>query len=96
MSSPPELIAGKKHTLFCVIRFTPFSCFPSLGGNFSMPMRGNYCMPADTVAENLVRFVGAVFLISHYNLKLTLIAMIVLALFFEVARWYVARSERRV
>jgi ABC-type bacteriocin/lantibiotic exporter with double-glycine peptidase domain len=53
-------------------------------------------MPADTVAENLVRFVGAVFLISHYNLKLTLIAMIVLALFFEVARWYVARSERRV
>ena len=61
-----------------------------------MPMRGNYCMPADTVAENLVRFVGAVFLISHYNLKLTLIAMIVLALFFEVARWYVARSERRV
>jgi len=42
-----------------------------------------------SVAENLVRFVGAVFLISRYNLKLTLIAMIVLPLFFEVARRYV-------
>lgn len=41
-----------------------------------------------SVAENLVRFVGAVFLISRYNLKLTLIAMIVLPLFFEVARRY--------
>jgi len=30
-----------------------------------------------SVAENLVRFVGAVFLISRYNLKLTLIAMLV-------------------
>ena len=43
-----------------------------------------------SLAENLVRFLGAIFLISRYNLKLTLIAMIVLPLFFEVARRYVS------
>ena len=38
------------------------------------------------MAENLVRFVGAIFLISCYNLKLTLISLAILPLFFEVAR----------
>ncbi len=49
-----------------------------LGGFFSISLL--------TVAENMVRFLGALVLIGRYNLKLTLIAMIVLPLFFEVAR----------
>jgi len=38
------------------------------------------------LAENIIRFLGALFLISRYNLKLTVIAMFILPLFFEVAR----------
>ena len=49
-----------------------------LGGFFSISIL--------SVAENLVCFLGALLLISRYNLKLTLVAMIVLPLFFEVAR----------
>lgn len=36
--------------------------------------------------ENIIRFGGAIFLISRYNLKLTLIALSALPLIFEVAR----------
>lgn len=39
-----------------------------------------------SLAESSIRFAGAIFLISRYNLKLTLIALLVLPLFFEVSR----------
>ena len=38
------------------------------------------------LAENTLRFVGAIFLISRYDLKLTLVALPALPLFFEVSR----------
>jgi len=53
-----------------------------LGGFFSANV------PA--LAESAIRFAGAFFLISRYNLKLTLISVLVLPLFFEVARRSVA------
>jgi ABC-type bacteriocin/lantibiotic exporter with double-glycine peptidase domain len=39
-----------------------------------------------SLAENSLRFIGAIFLISNYNFKLTLIALLFLPLFFEVTR----------
>ena len=39
-----------------------------------------------SVVGSVIKFFGAVFLISRYNLKLTLIAIFVLPLFFEVSR----------
>jgi subfamily B ATP-binding cassette protein MsbA len=39
-----------------------------------------------SLAENLIRFLGALFLISRYNLKLTVIAIFILPLFFGVAK----------
>jgi len=39
-----------------------------------------------SLAENLIRFLGALFLISRYNLKLTIIALLALPLIFEVSR----------
>lgn len=39
-----------------------------------------------SLAGNIIRFFGAVFLISRYNTKLTFIAILVLPLFFEVSR----------
>lgn len=50
-------------------------------------MLGNFFSLAIlSLGENLVRFIGAIFLISRYSIKLTLIAIIVLPLLFEVAR----------
>jgi ABC-type bacteriocin/lantibiotic exporter with double-glycine peptidase domain len=45
-----------------------------------------------SLAENAVRFGGAIFLISRYNLKLTILSLTILPLFFEVAR----RSRRLI
>jgi ABC-type multidrug transport system fused ATPase/permease subunit len=48
---------------------------------------GNYfSVTILSLAENLIRFLGAVFLISRYNLKLTIVSLLVLPLFFAVAR----------
>jgi ABC-type bacteriocin/lantibiotic exporter with double-glycine peptidase domain len=45
-----------------------------------------------TLAESLLRFFGAIFLITRYNAKLTLIAILILPLFYEVSR----RSMRAI
>lgn len=39
-----------------------------------------------SLLENLIRFLGAIFLIIQYNIKLTIISLFILPLFFEISR----------
>ncbi|TFG92597.1 MAG: ABC transporter ATP-binding protein [Syntrophobacterales bacterium] len=75
-----------------ILRF-PLSFFKDINTGYlvsrldEVNLLGNFFSVAIlSFIENVIRFMGAIFLIARYNLKLTLIALLALPLVFEVAR----------
>ena len=52
MKLPPDVFFERKFTFLFVI-ITPFS---NQGGNFLIPVGGNFCIPADNVYEAVAKY----------------------------------------